>query len=122
MPGPSRPARFLGYFARHGVELLLERAGVLAQLRAKGFRSLHVELDALDSHGQTLRIFCEDGPRELLVEMRAARSRSAVPDMETIALEWLLLQNPREPFSPRVPGCPGSSTRASGCCATSWAG
>ena len=107
LPGPSRPAHFLGYFARHGVELLLERAGVLAQLRAKGFRSLHVELDALDSHGQTLRIFCEDGPRELLVEMRAARSRSAVPDMETIALEWLLLQNPREPFSPARPRLPG---------------
>ena len=107
LPGPSRPARFLGYFARHGVELLLERAGVLAQLRAKGFRSLRVELDALDSQGQTLRIFCEDGPRELLVEMRAARSRSAVPGMETIALEWLLLQNPREPFSPARPRLPG---------------
>ncbi len=107
LPGPSRPERFLGYFTRHGVELLLERAGVLAQLRAKGFRSLRVELDALDAHGQTLRVFCEDGLRELLVEMRAVRSRSAVAGMETIALEWLLLQNPREPFSaarPRLPG------------------
>ncbi len=107
LPGPSRPARFLGYFARHGVELLLERAGVLAQLRAKGFRSLQVELDTLDTHGQTLRVFCEDGPRELLVEMRAVRSRSAVPGMETISLEWLLLQNPRVPFSPARPRLPG---------------
>ncbi len=107
LPGPARPPRFLGFFARHGVELLLERAGVLAQLRAKGFRSLRVDLDTLDAQGQTLRIYCEDGPRELLVEMRAARSRGAVPGMETIALEWLLLQNPREPFSaarPRLPG------------------
>ncbi len=107
LPLPARPVRFLGYFARHGVELLLERAGVLAQLRAKGFRSLRVELDALDAEGRTLRIFCEDGPRELLVELRAERSRSAVPGMETIALEWLLLQNPREPFSPARPRLPG---------------
>ena len=45
LPGPARPSRFLGYFSRHGVELLLERAGVLPQLRARGFRTLRVELD-----------------------------------------------------------------------------
>ncbi len=106
LPGPARSPRFLGTFTRHGVELLLERAGVLTQLRAKGFRTLRVELAGQTDSGQ-LRIWCEDGPPELLVEMRAERSRGAVPEMETIALEWLLLQNPREAFSaarPRLPG------------------
>ena len=107
LPGPQPASRFLGYFARNGVELLLERAGVLAQIRAKGFRSLRVELDGSALAGQTLRVLCEDGPRELLVELRAERSRSAVPGMEVVSVEWLLLQNPREPFSaarPRLPG------------------
>jgi hypothetical protein len=104
----ARPqARFLGYFSRHGVELLLERSGVLATLRAKGFRSLSVELESPPAAGQTLRIVCLDGRRELLVELRAERSRAAVPGMEVIAIEWLLLQNPREPFSPRRPRLPG---------------
>jgi acetoin utilization deacetylase AcuC-like enzyme len=106
MPGLPRKTRFLGCYSRHGAELLLERAGVLAQLRAKGFRSLAVELDA-QQPSQTLRIVCNDGRRELLVELRAERSRSAVVGMELIAVEWLLLQNPRAPFSERRPRLPG---------------
>ncbi len=107
VPGPARRTRFLGYFSRHGVELLLERAGVLPQLRSRGFRTLRVELDTREGPGHTLRIHSEDAPGELLVEMRADRSRGAVPGMEVIAVEWLLLQNPREPFSPRRPRLPG---------------
>ncbi len=107
LPGPARATRFLGYFSRHGVELLLERAGVLPQLRARGFRTLRVELDTREGPGQTLRVLSEDAPGELLVELRADRSRSAVPGMEVISVEWLLLQNPREPFSERRPRLPG---------------
>ena len=110
MPGAPRRPRFLGYFSRHGVELLLERAGVLAQLRAKGFRALRVELQGRDVPGGTLRVVCEDGgpaSREVLVELRAERSRSAVPGMEVITVDWLLLQNPRERFSDRRPRLPG---------------
>lgn len=107
LPGPALSSRFLGYFSRHGVELLLERAGVLPQLRARGFRTLRVELDGREEPGHTLRILSEDRPGEQLVELRADRSRSAVPGMEVISVEWLLLQNPREPFSPRRPRLPG---------------
>lgn len=107
MPGVSPPSRFLGYYSRHGLELLLERAGVLPQLRSRGFRTLRVELDARDGQGRTLRIFSEDRGEELLVELRAERSRAAVGGMEVIALEWLLLQNPRESFSERRPRLPG---------------
>jgi hypothetical protein len=107
VPGPARPSRFLGYFSRHGVELLLERAGVLPQLRARGFRTLRVDLGSREAPGHTLRVFSEDAPEELLVELRADRNRSAVPGMEVVSIEWLLLQNPREPFSPRRPRLPG---------------
>jgi hypothetical protein len=107
MPGHERKARFLGYFSRHGVELLLERAGVLPQLRSRGFRSLRVDLGARDGQGQTLRIVSEDRGADVLVELRAERSRSAVAGMDVIAVEWLLLQNPRQPFSDRRPRLPG---------------
>jgi len=105
VPGTAPPPRFLGYFSRHGVELLLERAGVLTQLRARGFRSLRLELEP--RQGRTLRVLCDDASPELLVELRAARSRAAVPEMDVIAVEWLLLQNPREAFSDRRPRLPG---------------
>lgn len=107
VPGALSTTRFLGYFSRHAVELLLERSGVLAQMRARGFRTLRVELDTRVGLGHTLKVVCEDGPEELLLELRAERSRRAVPEMEVVALEWLLLQNPRAEFSARRPQLPG---------------
>ncbi len=107
VPGTLSTSRFLGYFSRHAVELLLERSGILAQLRAKGFRSLRVELDTRAGFGHTLRVVCDDGPEDVLLELRAERSRRVVPEMEVIALEWLLLQNPRAEFSTRRPRLPG---------------
>jgi acetoin utilization deacetylase AcuC-like enzyme len=106
MPGIGGSSRFLGYFSRHGLELVLERAGVLAQLRARGFRSLRVDLDTREGQG-LLRIVSDDQPEELLVELRAERSRSAVPGMEVISVDWLLLQNPRQAFSEKRPRLPG---------------
>jgi hypothetical protein len=107
VPGVSPPARFLGFSSRHDVELLLERSGILAQLRAKGFRQLRVDLDGRRGGVETLRVLAEDGPEEVLVELRAERSRGALPGMEVVSLDWLLLQNPREDFSPRRPRLPG---------------
>jgi acetoin utilization deacetylase AcuC-like enzyme len=107
MPGALGPSRFLGYYSRHGVELLLERAGVLSQLRARGFRTLRVDVDTREGQAHMLRIMSEDRPGELLVELRADRSRSAIQGMEVISVDWLLLQNPREPFSERRPRLPG---------------
>jgi len=107
VPGVAAPPLFLGTQSRHEVELLLERAGVLPQLRARGFPTLRVELDARDG-AQTVRVLADDGSGSpVLVEVRAERSRRAVPGSEVIALEWLLLQNPRGAFSstrPRLPG------------------
>ena len=106
VPGALRPLRFLSLYSRHGVELMLERAQILASLRARGFRRLRVELDAADD-SVTLRVVCEDRGDERLVELRARRSLGVVPEMELVAIEWLLLQNPREPFSGRRPRLPG---------------
>jgi len=106
VPSAARPVRFLSLYSRHAAELALERAGILPQLRARGFRRLRLELDAADG-GATLRIACEDRGDERLVELRAHRSRSLLPGMELVALDWLLLQNPREAFSARRPQLPG---------------
>lgn len=105
-PVSARPPRFLELFSRHAVELMLERAGMLSSLRARGFRRLRVELDDADDVA-TLRVLCEDRGDERLVELRAHRSRSLLPGLELVALDWLLLQNPRESFSPRRPRLPG---------------
>jgi acetoin utilization deacetylase AcuC-like enzyme len=106
-PGFSAPTRFLGLLSRHGVELLLERFGLLERLRAKGFAHLKVDLDLEGATGQTLRILTDDEHRHLLVELRVLRSLRILPGMELVSVEWLLLQNPHERFSAvrrRLPG------------------
>ncbi|MGE5234881.1 MAG: histone deacetylase [Acidobacteriota bacterium] len=109
LPGIPRQTRFLGYFSKVGIELILERFGILEQLRARGFRypTLHFELD--HPLGQTLRIFGDRDRRDLLVELRVNRSTRLIPGMEVLLVEWLLLQNPRQDFAPGRRQLPGQS-------------
>jgi hypothetical protein len=47
--------------------------------------------------------------RELLVEISVNRSRRAISSFEVMVIEWLLLQNPKEPFTPDRPRLPGQN-------------
>ncbi len=94
-----RETRFLGYYSRHGLELALERLGILARLRARGFPQPTLDFGDLDNPaGQTLRVFGDPETTELLAELRARRDARTVPGMTMLRVEWLLLQNPRERF------------------------
>ncbi|MDD5564468.1 MAG: histone deacetylase [Thermoanaerobaculaceae bacterium] len=107
LPGVPRHTRFLEYFSKVGIELLLERFGILQQLRARGFKAPVVHLELEHPLGQTLKIFGGPDRRELLVELRVHRSARAVIGCEVLEVEWLLLQNPREPFSGSRAPLPG---------------
>jgi hypothetical protein len=52
-------------------------------------------------------VVADGDQEEVLIELRAEVSRRAVSGMEVIALEWLLLQNPRAEFSSKRPRLPG---------------
>lgn len=103
---PSR-ARFLGYYSHHGLELALERYGLLARLRALGFPQPTIELGLENPTGDTLRIFSDEDRRELLVELRLRKDLKLMPGFGLLFIEWLLLQNPRASFSPERPALPG---------------
>jgi acetoin utilization deacetylase AcuC-like enzyme len=107
LAGRPRESRFLGYYSRHGLELALERLGILQRLRDRGFRHPTLELELDNPAGQTLRVFSEPDRRELLAEVRARRDRQTVPGMELLRIEWLLLQNPRARFGKRHRPIPG---------------
>lgn len=102
----SPETRLLGFYSLSGLELALERLGHLARLRDLGYDNPQVELD-LGASGQTLRIFGARGRRELVLEMRLRRDRRTIPGEELLAVDWLLLQNPRGHFSPARPALPG---------------
>ncbi len=109
LPGISVERKFLGTFSQVGVELMLERMGFLQQIRAKGFVCPTVTLELDHPLGHTLRIFADPHKRELLMELRLARTSGAVPGFELLAVEWLLLQNPRASFTPQRPRLPGQA-------------
>lgn len=105
--GVPRRTRFLGYYSRHGIELTLERAGLLDRLRAMGYEHPWLEADLDGGTGDTLRLFGGPGRTHLLMELRAALDSTSVRGYEMLRVEWLLLQNPRREFSadrPRLPG------------------
>ena len=107
LPEAPRRTRFLSHFSQQGVELLLERLGILDQLRLQGFRHPSVVVDLTGSVGDTVRIYSEPDHRELLVELRVNRSSRVASGCEVLVIEWLLLQNPRAHFGPYRRPLPG---------------
>jgi acetoin utilization deacetylase AcuC-like enzyme len=107
LPGSRRPTRFLGYFSRQGVELVLERFGILDQLRVRGYPHPEVEVDLGHPLGQTVRVWGDEQHQCLLAEARVRRDQRVVPGHEVMVVEWLLLQNPRAEFGPYRRPLPG---------------
>jgi acetoin utilization deacetylase AcuC-like enzyme len=105
--GPTKETRFLGFYTRHGIELVLERSGFLDRLRDLGFAHPALDFQLDDPGGQTLRIFGDPSHRELLTELKVLRDRRTVPGCELLSVEWLLMQNPRTRFGPGRPRLPG---------------
>jgi len=107
VPPEIRDTRVLGEYSRHGIELTLERLGILNQVRAKGFACPSVTVHLASSLGHTVRLYGDAQHRELLMELRMRRDKSTMSGMEFLYAEWLLLQNPRKQFAsarPRLPG------------------
>jgi hypothetical protein len=109
MPGAPRQTRFLRYFSKHGVELLLERFGILDLMRMRGYKYPTVAVDLDHPLGQTVRVFGDADQQWLLIELRVNRNQQVVPDNEVLVVEWLLLQNPRAHFGPYRRPLPGQN-------------
>lgn len=105
--GLQRPTRFLGFYTPQGLELALERSGLLERLRSRGFAEPTLEMELGNPAGDTVRVYGDRQRRELLIEARLRVDRREIPGLSLLRIEWLLLQNPRVPFTlerPRLPG------------------
>jgi acetoin utilization deacetylase AcuC-like enzyme len=107
------PERLLGFYTVHGIETALERYGVLAHLRREGFDRVEVSLSQATS-GQRVQVHSADSRRDLLIEVVVHESGD-VPPYRLVAIEWMLLQNPRRVASPDRPRLPGQDHPGLGC-------
>ncbi len=104
---PHKPQRFLGFYSRQGMELTLERAGLLDRLRNLGFPRIYLDLELDHPLWETARIFADPGHQELLIELRVRIDKQMIQDLAVLRIEWLLLQNPRAHFTKVRPPLPG---------------
>ncbi|MEA2695310.1 MAG: hypothetical protein QOJ16_4697, partial [Acidobacteriota bacterium] len=104
--GVRARTRFLGFYSPQGLELALERSGLLDRVRARGFSHLTLDLDLDNPGGETVRLKSA-GWSAPLIELRARVDRGSVPEMAVLRVEWLLLQDPRARFTPERPRLPG---------------
>jgi hypothetical protein len=107
--GATRETRFLGFYTKHGLELVFERSGFLNRLRDLGWSHPTLEMNLGDPAGHTLRLYDNPAKEEILAELRVQRDRRSIDGMELLSIEWLLLQNPRASFGPGRLPLPGQS-------------
>ena len=86
---------------------MLESSGIFDRLRDLGYEQPALELDLAHPGGHMVRIWGGRDRRGLLGEIRMRRDRQAFPGFELLAIEWLLLQNPRAVFTAERPALPG---------------
>ena len=99
--------RVLDHYTPHGIELVLDRTGILAALRDRGFPTPTVEVVGGSGVPPTVRVFGDADHTQLVLEFRVVRNRTIIPDQEVLSVEWLLLQNPTAEFDDRRPRLPG---------------
>lgn len=106
--GDRGSARLFGFYSRYGLEIALERYGVLPHLRKYGVEEVELVMDLNHATGQLLRLYSRDEPKSLFVEA-VLRESSIVSPFRLIFIEWMLLQNPRKEPSPHRPLLPGQN-------------
>jgi len=101
-------SRFLDAIPPHGLEVVLEKSGLLDRLRAKGFRKLQIATDLRDPVGHLVRVLDVAGPAPRpLLELKLRRDLTAAPPYALLAVEWLLLQHAHGAFVLGRPPLPG---------------
>ncbi len=109
---------FLGYYSKEGLELAFEKYGIFDHLRGKGFKNLIFNIETNDPYVHRLTIHNQINDMDhLLIELVLKKKfiQIDVPfetklngkRIETLAIEWLCLQNPQAQFGKDKPKLPG---------------
>jgi len=109
---------FLGFYSKPGIKLALQKYGVFAELKKRGFQNPKLEINTTDPFSQRLCIHNQRKEKsDLLVEVVLKRkhftthvgfpSKINGRSYEFLCVEWLSMQDSRAEFTherPRLPG------------------
>ncbi len=111
--------RFLDYYSDEGLALALERYGFTRAVEERGFRDMELETRSGDDRHTLVISALPEGDEErcVLVELVVRRDLlkatpgpglPTLPDgLETLTIDWLMMESPRASFTearPRLPG------------------
>jgi hypothetical protein len=124
---PRKECLFLNMYNEAKLLEIMNRSGLVAHLKTRGFDDLLIDIDQDETLIHYLRVYCEEKiPEKLLIDVRLSDSRFA-PDksffdegqnlvtLDMIVIEWLSIQNPKATFSDDRPQLPGQSKPGLGC-------
>jgi acetoin utilization deacetylase AcuC-like enzyme len=101
---PRKP-RLLDYYTPEGLELVLDRYGMLDQLRRLGYDDFHVEIthEALGDRARAFGRF--GGVEHRLIEFLV--ERRSIDEQKVLYIHWLTLRHPLATLGEGTPALPG---------------
>ena len=109
---------FLGFFSKEGIILALEKYGLYAELKKRGFEHIITVVDTSDLYRHKILIYDEKKSQQnLLIELVLRKSffKLDLPFQneyngmcfQCLTIDWLSMQNPRSEFTSKRPRLPG---------------
>lgn len=116
--GKRRRNCFLGYYSLKGLKLVFEKYGVIDDLKKLGFDKIIYDLDTNDPYLHRLTLYNQrQTPHDMLVEIKLKKENITIDmpfqtvlngkSFETLAIEWMSMQNPYAQFTKKRPQLPG---------------
>ncbi len=109
--------RFLDFYGSEGLRHALGRYGIFGALARRGYEEVCVRTEADDDRHMLFAEVEVEGKTERIVELVVRRGLllphpsgelpALAPRYRVLAVDWLLLRNPRAAFSPERPRLPG---------------
>jgi hypothetical protein len=118
LPQAMSPSLFLNRFSHADMQARLEASSFLSALIAKGVHKPRMEILRVEPEEHRLLMFDDSGPQPLrMVELRMSLTRMEMPGRmglftsrgpaEMLAVNWIMMQNPRAHFTSERPQLPG---------------
>jgi hypothetical protein len=109
---------FLGYYSEEGLKLALEKYGLYAELKNRGFGNVQTIIDTSDPYKHKIAVYHEAKRQEnLLIELVVRKTffKLNMPFQhkhngkffQSLTIDWLSMQNPLGDFTVRRPRLPG---------------
>ncbi len=107
--GERSDERFLDFYTKNGIRLVLKRYGIVNLLREKGFNEIDVKIGKREDGSDYLVVFEPPFRKDKFIGELVVRKTSFKEIFPVLKIEWLCLQNIKSDFTEKKPKLPGQN-------------